>query len=102
VAKQGQATVVKLQHSLSGPLAELNGRYDLRATEVTYAPGGFIGAHLHAGPGIRCVTNGELTYIQTDRTTVYHPGDCFFESGEQSHTAENRGKAIGENAQRRA
>jgi hypothetical protein len=28
-----------------------------------------------------------------DRTTVRHPGDCFFESGDVSHMAENQGKA---------
>jgi quercetin dioxygenase-like cupin family protein len=90
VAKQGQHSAVKLEHVVAGHLSELNGRYKLRVTEVTYDPAGFIGEHHHAGPGIRCVTGGELMYVQADRTTVYRTGDCFFESGDISHTAFNR------------
>ena len=92
VAKQGQTSMLKLQHVVAGHLAELNGKYELRVTEVRYTPEGFIGAHHHAGPGIRCVTAGDLTYVQPDKTTVYHTGDCFFESGDVSHTAENKGQ----------
>jgi uncharacterized cupin superfamily protein len=36
------------------------------------------------------VTAGELTYVQPDKTTVYRSGDCFFESGDITHTASNR------------
>lgn len=45
-----------------------------------------------AEPGVRlrCVTAGELTYVQTDKTTVYRAGECFFESGDVSNTAANR------------
>jgi len=89
VEKHGQDSKLKLEQVISGHLAELNGRYKLRVTEVTYAPGGFIGAHHHAGPGIRCITAGELSYEQADRTTVYKTGDCFFESGDITHTAHN-------------
>ena len=90
VAKQGQNGTVKLEHVIVGHLSELNGRYKLRVTEVTYDPGGFIGDHHHVGPGIRCVTRGQLTYVQSQKTTVYRSGDCFFESGDISHTAANR------------
>jgi quercetin dioxygenase-like cupin family protein len=90
VAKQGQHGAVKLEHVVAGHLSELNGRYKLRVTEVTYDPAGFIGDHHHVGPGIRCVTAGELTYLQSERSTVYRSGDCFFESGDISHTAVNR------------
>ena len=93
VAKQGQSSTIKLQHVVAGHLVALNGKYELRVTEVRYVPGGFIGEHHHAGPGVRCLTAGDLTYVQPDRTTVYHPGDCFFESGDVSHTAENKGHA---------
>ena len=92
VQKQGQSATVKLEHVLSGHLTELNGRYKLRVTEVTYDPDGYIGEHHHAGPGIRCVTVGELVYVQPDQTSIYHPGDCFYESGDLSHTAHNRTK----------
>lgn len=89
VESKGQHPKVKLEQAVSGHLTELNGRYKLRATEVTYEPGGYIGPHHHVGPGIRCVTSGELTYVQPDQTHIYKAGDCFFESGDISHTANN-------------
>ena len=89
VEKQGQVSKTKIEATIAGHLSGLNGKFKLRASEVTYSPGGFIGPHHHAGPGIRCVTSGELTYVQPDRTTVYKQGDCFFESGDVSHTAKN-------------
>ncbi len=90
VTKQGQHSTVKLEHVVAGHLSELNGRYKLRVTEVAYDLAGFIGEHHHAGPGIRCVTAGELTYFQSEKATVYRSGDCFFESGDVTHTASNR------------
>jgi len=89
VDSNGQHPAVKLEQLISGHLADLNGRYKLRVTEVTYDPNGYIGAHHHVGPGIRCVTSGELTYVQPDKTTIYRSGDCFYESGDVSHTANN-------------
>ena len=89
VEKSGQRSTLKLEQVLSGHLQELNGKYKVRVTEVTYAPGGFIGLHHHAGPGIRCVTSGQLSYEQPDRTTIYRQGDCFFESGDVAHTVHN-------------
>ncbi len=89
VERSGQHSTVKLESVVAGHLTDLNGRYKLRVTEVKYDPGGYIGGHHHAGPGIRCVTGGELTYVQPDKTTVYRTGDCFFESGDISHTAHN-------------
>jgi len=91
VEKQGQESVTKLEHVVSGPLAGLNGRFKLRATQVTYRPGGFIGEHHHAGPGIRCLQEGELAYTEGGRTTIYRAGDCFYESGDVTHTARNAG-----------
>ena len=92
VEKSGQHSKIKLEQVVAGHLAELNGKYKLRVTEVTYDPGGFIGTHHHAGPGIRCVTTGELSYEQPDKTTIYRPGDCFFETGDVAHTAHNLNK----------
>lgn len=91
VQKQGQTSTTKLEQAVAGHLTDLNGRYKLRVSEVRYVPGGFIGEHHHAGPGLRCVSAGELTYIHHDKTTIYRPGDCFFESGDMSHTAVNKG-----------
>jgi len=89
VDSKGQHPEVKLEQLISGHLTDLNGRYKLRVTEVTYDPHGYIGPHHHIGPGIRCVTSGELTYVQPNRTSIYRSGDCFFESGDVSHTANN-------------
>jgi quercetin dioxygenase-like cupin family protein len=58
-------------------------------SEVTYDVAGYIGPHHHVGPGIRCVTSGELTYVQPDKTSIYRAGDCFYETGDISHTANN-------------
>ena len=90
VEVKGQSGKIKLEEVVSGHLTELNGRYKLRVTETTYEPGGTIGAHHHAGPGIRCLTAGELTYVQPDRTTIYRAGDCFYESGDITHSAANK------------
>jgi quercetin dioxygenase-like cupin family protein len=89
VESKGQHPEIKLEQLISGHLTELNGRYKLRVTEVTFDPNGYIGPHHHVGPGIRCVTSGELTYVQPDKTSIYRNGDCFYESGDVSHTAHN-------------
>ena len=89
VDSKGQHAQVKLEEIIAGHLTELNGRYKLRVTEITYDVGGYIGPHHHVGPGIRCVTSGELTYIQPDKTNIYRSGDCFYETGDISHTINN-------------
>jgi quercetin dioxygenase-like cupin family protein len=90
VEKKGQISKIKLETVISGHLTDLNGKFKVRASEVTYEPGGFIGSHHHAGPDIRCVTSGELSYTQVDKTTIHRAGDCFFESGDVTHTAVNQ------------
>jgi quercetin dioxygenase-like cupin family protein len=89
VESNGQHPSIKLDQLIAGHLAELDGKYRLRVTEVTYDPAGYIGPHHHVGPGIRCITAGELSYEQPDKTSVYRAGDCFFESGDVTHTAHN-------------
>lgn len=89
VDSKGQHPKVKLEEIIAGNLTELNGRYKLRVTEITYDVGGYIGPHHHVGPGIRCITSGELTYIQPDKTNIYSSGDCFYETGDISHTINN-------------
>lgn len=90
VEKSNQTSEVKLEAPVSGHLEELNGKFKLRASETVYQPGGYIGEHHHAGPGIRYVASGELTYIQGEKTTVYKKGDYFYESGDITHTAINK------------
>ena len=84
---------VRLEEIVSGHLEELNGKFKFRVTELTIQPGGRLGAHHHAGPGIRMVAAGELTFVQAGKATIYRAGDYFYESGNVVHTAENRTKA---------
>ena len=71
VDTKGLTARIKFEEVISGPLAEVNGRFKLRVTELTLAPGGHIGEHNHLGPGIRQVTAGEMTYVLPNRTVVY-------------------------------
>jgi len=90
VDTKGLVAKIKFEAPLSGFLTDLNGRYKLRVTELTLAPGGHVGEHNHLGPGIRQVTEGRMTYVLPDRTVVYGPGEFFFESGDVNHTVYNR------------
>ncbi len=91
VERSGIRADLKVEHVVTGNLEALNGKYKLRAAAVTYDPGGFIGNHHHAGPGLRCVTAGALTYVQAGETFNFGPGDCFYESGNVDHHARNNG-----------
>lgn len=73
-----------------GHLPELNGKYKLRVTEISIAPGGHVGDHNHLGPGIRQMTVGEMEYIMPHKTTIYRAGDFFFETGDISHRVLNK------------
>jgi quercetin dioxygenase-like cupin family protein len=90
VETKGLTAKIRYESVLSGYLGELNGRYKLRVTELVLEPGGYVGEHHHAGPGIRQVTSGQMTYVLPDKTVVYGPGDFFFESGDVTHTALNK------------
>lgn len=73
-----------------GHLPELKGKYKMRITEITIAPGGHVGDHNHLGPGIRQMTVGEMEYILPDKTVIYRAGDFFFETGDVSHRVNNK------------
>jgi quercetin dioxygenase-like cupin family protein len=90
VKTKGLTAKIKFESVLSGYLTELNGKYKLRVTELVLEPGGYVGEHHHAGPGIRQVTSGYMTYVLPDKTLVYGPDDFFFESGDINHTAQNK------------
>ena len=83
---------VKLETVVSGYVADLNGKYKLRVTETTFKPGGYVGEHHHAVPGMRYIAAGELTFVEPGKTTIYKAGDSFYESGTTTHTAQNKGK----------
>ena len=90
VDTKGLVANIKFEAPLEGFLKEINGKYKLRITELTLAPGGYVGEHNHEGPGIRQVTSGYMTYVLPDKTVVYSPGDFFFESGDINHTVFNK------------
>ena len=90
VDTKGLVAKIKFESVLSGFLTDLNGKYKLRVTELTLEPGGYVGEHNHAGPGIRLVTSGSMTHVWADKTVVYAPGEFFFESGDINHTVYNK------------
>jgi quercetin dioxygenase-like cupin family protein len=90
VDTSGLVAKIKFEAPLAGFLSEINGKYKLRVTELTLAPGGHVGEHNHVGPGIRQVTSGYMTYVLPNKTVVYGPGDFFFESGDVNHTVFNK------------
>ena len=52
VEVRGVTSEVKIEEVTFGHLTELNDKFKMRATEFTFAPGAFVGAHHHVGPGI--------------------------------------------------
>jgi quercetin dioxygenase-like cupin family protein len=90
VDTKGLVAKIKFEAPLGGFLTDINGKYKLRVTELTLAPGGYVGEHNHVGPGIRQVTSGYMTYVLPTETVVYGPGDFFFETGDINHTVFNK------------
>src|SRR5438477_6602772 len=90
VETRGITSKVKIDEVIFGHLTELNGKFKLRATELTFAPDGYIGVHHHIGPGIRYVISGELTFAEGGQETIYKAGEYFFETGNIAHTAQNK------------
>jgi quercetin dioxygenase-like cupin family protein len=91
VDTQGVAAKILYEAPITGGLLpELKGKYKMRITEITIAPGGHVGDHNHLGPGIRQMTAGEMEYILPDKTVIYHTGDFFFETGDVSHRVNNK------------
>jgi quercetin dioxygenase-like cupin family protein len=90
VEVRGVTSEVKIEEVTFGHLSELNDRFKMRATEFVLAPGAFIGAHHHAGPGIRYILSGEITITEGGIVTVYKAGEYYYETGNIAHTAENK------------
>src|SRR6185295_8373615 len=90
VELRGISAEIKLDEVLFGHLPEVNGNFRLRATEVTFAPDGYLGVHHHVGPGIRYVLSGEVTFTEGGNSTIYKAGEYFFETGNLAHTAQNK------------
>ncbi len=94
VEMSGMKPTLKLQTPLEGFFTPLNGKLDLRATEVDFEPGGGVKDHYHFGPGIRRMLAGELTliFVDTKKEQVVRAGEYFYESGDVNIQAVNRGK----------
>lgn len=92
VERKGVASTVKVDQAMSGYLTALNGKYKLVATETTFEPGGSVSDHHHVGPGIRFVASGELTLVGEGKTRTYKAGEYFYESGDVTTAASNKGK----------
>ena len=90
IEARGLTSTVKLDEVIFGHLTELNGKFKLRATEVTFAPDGYLGVHHHVGPGIRYVLSGEVTFTEGGQSTIYKAGEYFYETGNLAHTAQNK------------
>src|SRR5262249_50669268 len=90
VETRGITSEVKIEEVIFGHLPELNGKFKIRATELTFAPDGYVGVHHHIGPGIRYVISGELTFAEGAQETVYKAGEYYFETGNLAHTAQNK------------
>ena len=45
VEARGITSVIKLEEVTFGHLTELNGKFKMRATEFTFAPGAYLGVH---------------------------------------------------------
>jgi len=90
VEMSGVNSTIELERPVSGHLVSLNGHYKLRGTMTIFEPGGHMGAHHHAGPGMRYVLAGELTYVEGGRTRLFRRGDWFYEAGDTVHTVANR------------
>src|ERR1043165_3417877 len=89
VEARGISSEIKLEEVVFGHLAEINGKFKLRATEVTFAPGAYLGVHHHVGPGIRYVLAGEVAFTEGGQTTIYKTGAHFFETANPAPTAQN-------------
>jgi len=92
VERKGTAAKVKHEEVVSGYLTDLNGKYKLRVSENTFQPGGYVGDHHHAGPGIRVITAGEFTLVEAGKTRILKAGDTFYEAGDVSVALQNKGK----------
>ena len=92
VERKGTAAKVKHEEVVSGYLTALNGKYKLRVSENPFQPGGYVGDHHHAGPGLRVITAGEFTLVEAGKTRTLKAGDTFYEAGDTSIALQNKGK----------
>jgi quercetin dioxygenase-like cupin family protein len=60
---------------------EIDGEQLIRLDTVSFPPGGVAYRHVHRGPGIRVLLNGEIRIDTDGRSHTYGPWEAWFESG---------------------
>jgi len=72
-------------------LGELpRGKWNMKSTMVTIEPGGEIPVHVHKGPGLRYVVEGEITINWKDgKSETFKTGSTYFEGAGENHPAGN-------------
>jgi quercetin dioxygenase-like cupin family protein len=65
---------------LSAPV-ELDGERLIRLDTVSFPPGGVAYLHVHRGPGIRVLLNGEIRVDTDGQSHTYGPLEAWFEPG---------------------
>ncbi|MEJ2376178.1 MAG: hypothetical protein P8Y71_12440 [Pseudolabrys sp.] len=53
----------------------------MRGDSVAFPPGGCAFAHVHQGPGIRCLVEGGIRIDTHGRSNSYGPGGAWYEAG---------------------
>jgi hypothetical protein len=83
---QGSTTAnapgMRTREKLSAFLETLpKGELLMRGDSVAFPPGGCAYAHVHQGPGIRCMIEGGLRVDTHGRSASYGPGSAWYEAG---------------------
>ena len=81
VEVRGITSVIKLEEVVYGHRPELNGKFKMRTTELTFAPDAYLGVHHHAGPGVRFVLAGGVTFTEGGRQRSTRPAIIFSKPG---------------------
>jgi quercetin dioxygenase-like cupin family protein len=94
VERQGLVVKMLFEQVNSSRFPDLKGKYKMRVGESTFQPGGFLGKHLHSGPGIRYVKSGEILSISRGQSKVYKAGESFYDGGTEVHELYNKTNQI--------
>jgi quercetin dioxygenase-like cupin family protein len=94
VERQGLAVKMLFEQVNSSRFPDLKGKYKMRVGQSTFQPGGFLGKHLHSGPGIRYVKSGEIVSISSGQSKVYKAGETFYDGGTEVHELYNKTNQI--------
>lgn len=78
-AGTGVSSEVTIESDLDGP--DPTGDWILRCDAVKFPMGGHALAHVHQGPGIRCLREGRIRIETGGNAKEYRPGQTWFEPG---------------------